>query len=81
MANSTANKATCDVCGLGVTFGPNVYDGKFIKRYNLMVCSTCYAGNWDGWGPMAEPIILRKLKAAGLPEPPRNAKRLLPRGE
>jgi hypothetical protein len=27
----------------GFAFGPNVHDGKFIKRYNLTVCGTCYA--------------------------------------
>ena len=69
----------CDVCGQEFQFGPNAYDGKYIPKYLITVCSGCYAANWDGWAPHFEPAVTRKLKEQGLVLPARNAKGWLPR--
>ena len=45
----------CVTCGKTFQFGPGVYDGKHIARYQAMVCRTCYEGNWDGWHRTARP--------------------------
>ena len=71
--------SACDACGQEFQFGPNVYDGKHIARYQITVCSGCYANNWDGWAPQFEAAVTRKLKKQGLPIPERNAKGWLPR--
>lgn len=69
----------CEVCGQEFQYGPHVYNGKFIPTYQIMVCSGCYAGNWDGWAPQFEAAVTRKLTEEGLPIPARNPKGWLPR--
>ena len=59
--------------------GPNRYDGKYIPRYKINVCMTCYEGNWDEWAPGCENKLIAHLRAEGLPIPERNKKGLLPR--
>ena len=39
----------CDHCGAEFQYGPHVYDGKYIQRYDITVCMICYNGNSDGW--------------------------------
>jgi hypothetical protein len=70
---------SCGVCNAQFQFGPHIYDGKHLSRYGLTVCSGCYSGNYDGWGPMAEKQLLAHLAAKGLPVPERNAAGWLPR--
>jgi hypothetical protein len=69
----------CEVCGQEFQYGPYVYNGKFIPAYQIMVCSGCYASNWDGWAPQFEAAVKRKLTEEGLPIPARNPKGWLPR--
>jgi hypothetical protein len=69
----------CDVCGAPFQFGPHVYAGKSIPLYEIMVCTSCYKGNWGGWQPRLEGRVLQKLGAAGRPEPARLPNGLLPR--
>ena len=69
----------CEVCGQQFQYGPHVYNGKFIATYQIMVCSGCYTGNWDGWAPQFEAAVTRKLTEQGLPIPARNPKGWLPR--
>jgi hypothetical protein len=45
----------------------------------MTVCRICYDGNWDGWGRMLEPRILKHLKDQGVPAPDRNGEGWLPR--
>ena len=66
----------CDFCGNKYQFGPHVYDGKYIKRYDMNVCLTCYNGNKDGWADISK--IIKHLKEKGLPIPETNAKGWLP---
>jgi hypothetical protein len=69
----------CETCGHEFQFGPNLYDGKHIPRYNITVCMTCWKSNWDGWAPRLELQVTAKFVEKGLPIPERNAEGLLPR--
>ncbi len=69
----------CFICDGQFQMGPHVYDGRYIKSYNISVCMSCYEGNWDGWAPPYEQRLIDHLKEKGLPIPSRNAKDLLPR--
>lgn len=69
----------CGICGNGFQMGPNQYDGKWIPRYQLSVCRSCYEGNWDGWGPVAEEKLLPHLREKGIEIPERNSKGWIPR--
>jgi len=69
----------CFLCGREYQMGPHKYDGKYIPRYEMSVCMSCYEGNWDGWSPGCEEIIIAHLKQKGLPIPERNVKGWLPR--
>ncbi len=69
----------CDMCGNQFQMGPHVYDGKYIKRYDLSVCKLCYDGNWDGWGPNHEDRLIQHLKEKRISLPPRNEKGWIPR--
>ena len=70
---------TCIICESDFQMGFDHYAGTWIPRYEMHVCSTCYAGNWDGYARHFEPQILENLRSKGLPEPPRNEKGYLPR--
>ena len=69
----------CFMCGRDFQFGPHIYRGKGIPRYNISVCDTCYEGNWDGWAPECEKKLVEHLEKDGLPIPERNEKGWLPR--
>ncbi len=70
---------TCFMCGSPFQMGPHLYEGEFIRHYQVSICSTCYKGNWDGWAPHYEHRLVAHLKKNGLPIPERNAKGWLPR--
>lgn len=71
---------TCEICGSETRFGPDLYQGRVLQLYGrAFCCNNCWEGNWDGWGPHAEPAILRILKEKNLPTPKRNEKGWLPR--
>lgn len=59
--------------------GHGLYDGKYIRRYDISVCMSCWRGNWDGWAPHYEKLLIAHLKEKGLPIPERNEKGWLPR--
>ena len=59
--------------------GPQIYDGEYIQRYDLYMCSPCHTGNWDGWNPGYEHKLVEHLQAKGLPIPERNARGWFPR--
>ncbi len=70
---------SCFMCGRQFQMGPHRYDGKFISGYQISVCWACYEGNWDGWAPHWEQILVAHLKKNKLLIPERNAKGWLPR--
>ena len=63
-----------DLCGSKYQMGQDIYNGKYIPRYELYVCKGCYDGNWDGWSPLNEKLLVAHLKKKGLPVPKRNEK-------
>lgn len=70
----------CDVCGASYQFGPHRYEGHALKLYGtIFCCDTCWKGNWDGWAPHLEPLLIGHLERQGLPVPERNRNGLLPR--
>lgn len=70
----------CDICEREYEHGHGRYEGHRLTSYgNLSCCDACWQGNWDGWAPHLEPILLEHLREKGLPEPERNEKGLLPR--
>lgn len=77
--SSDTMKMPCDVCGGSYDAGPHRYTFHKLKGYDICVCETCYASNWDGWGPIIEPRILQILADKGKQVPKRNAKGWLPR--
>jgi hypothetical protein len=78
-ANGAKIMQTCGLCGASFQFGPHVYDGKYITRYQLAVCHGCWRSNHDGWSPSLEAKFIAHLKAKGVPLPERNAKGWFPR--
>jgi hypothetical protein len=70
----------CDLCRMPVIYGPHRYDGHWIEQYELFLCRPCYAGNWDGIGPMLEPLFVAHLTKHGIELPARNTKGWYPRG-
>lgn len=38
----------CFLCGSTFAFGPNRYDGRFIRPWKAMACSQCEKWNHDG---------------------------------
>lgn len=71
----------CHTCDSEFKFGPHEYRGRKILLYDIMVCSSCFQANWDGWQPRLESRVTARLLEQGKPLPERNANGLLPRGE
>ena len=69
----------CEICGNNYQHGPHRYEGHLCELYDLWVCDACWEGNWDGWNPRLEPILLAHLRKKDLPIPNRNEKELFPR--
>jgi len=72
---------SCDVCGKQYQHGPHRHEGHRLELYGgIFCCDSCWEGNWDGWAPHCEQVLLKHLKEKGIPEPKRNKKGWLPRG-
>jgi hypothetical protein len=69
----------CFTCGTQFEHGMGRFRGHPVPAYEFSVCSSCWAGSWDGWGPVHEPKIIAHMKALGRPRPARNDKGWLPR--
>ena len=69
----------CFCCNTKFQFGQHIYDGRWIAKYGIAVCSVCYQSNWDGWAPLYESRLISHLYEEGLPVPERNEKGWLPR--
>ncbi len=55
----------CFLCKRRFQFGPQVYDGKRIPSWNVMVCRNCYDANWDGIVPETHPHLIPYLQSRG----------------
>lgn len=71
----------CQICGCIFRFGPHIYHGRRIAKYELMVCRACWIGNWDGWSPEWDERLETHLSARGIPLPERNRNGCYPRGD
>ena len=69
----------CFLCGKKYHMGNNTYDGKFIKKYHIEVCRSCYLGNADGWSHHNEQAIIDHLSKQEIPIPLRQTNGFLPR--
>jgi hypothetical protein len=69
----------CFCCGREFRMGPGRYDGTRIPKYEISVCSTCYASNWDGWVDTMNDRLVRHLTERELPIPEKNKAGWLPR--
>lgn len=68
----------CAICEETHYQGAGYYPLRKISGYNLFCCKVCYDGNWDGWNPSHEDVLLARLKELGIEPPPRNDDGLLP---
>ena len=56
---------TCFLCGSQFQFGPHLYDGKYFREWDIIVCSGCESANSDGIVPTTYPHLTAHLKARG----------------
>ena len=68
----------CFACNREFQYGPTIYNGKVIKRYEINACLECLGNNWDGWSPDIEKRLIKHLKEKGIPVPERNQHGWLP---
>ena len=64
----------CFFCNSEFRMGAGVYNGRYIRRWQISVCDSCLAANQDGLTPVYESRFLAHLKEKGIPIPKRNAK-------
>jgi hypothetical protein len=57
---------SCFLCTLPFQFGPHSYDGKYIRQWDIEVCSRCYDGNHDGVVPEQHPRLVQHLNTKGI---------------
>ena len=70
----------CFLCGRKCARGENhLWEGKYIKSYEMFVCDTCYDFNEDGWNPRYDSKIIEHLEENDIDEPERNENGWLPR--
>ena len=69
----------CFVCSRQFEYNPGTSKGHYVKAYEIVVCRTCYLGNWNGWHPKLTSRLIAHLQENGLPIPPLNARKCLPR--
>jgi hypothetical protein len=56
----------CALCKRSFQFGPHRYDGRKVQAWDVMLCSTCVSGNWDGIVPGSWPGFIKDLEARGI---------------
>ena len=73
------NIIKCFCCQSEFQFGFGAYQGTHVPGYEITVFRSCYDGNWDGWAPHHEGLILKHLRERDLEPPSRNSSGWLPR--
>jgi hypothetical protein len=58
---------TCFLCQQPFRFGPQVYRGRRMPEWDVMVCSDCYDFSWDGIAPSVRPHLVSHLESKGVP--------------
>ena len=61
-----APMAECFLCKRAFQFGEHIYAGKRIPAWDIMVCDSCYKGNWDGIVPGTRPHLVPYLQSRGI---------------
>lgn len=69
----------CPCCGASFQHGTHRYEGKYIPRYEVLVCRNCYESNREGWAN--DKWLLEHLKSRNIPIPNTNTNGVLPRGD
>ena len=58
---------TCFLCQQPFRFGPQVYRGRRIPGWDIMVCNDCYDFSWGGIVPSVRPHLVSHLESKGIP--------------
>ena len=66
------SKTKCDMCDRLFQFGPGRYKGKYIERYEMILCNSCFKSNWDGFPPGLEAQFIAHMKSKDIALPERN---------
>lgn len=66
MTDAPSPSEQCFLCGQPFRSGPQVYGGRRIPAWDIMVCNTCRSGNWDGIVPGTRPHLLPYLQSKGI---------------
>jgi hypothetical protein len=56
----------CFICEQPFQFGPHVYDGRYVRQWDVMVCNRCESANWGGLIPESHPRLLAHLGRFGI---------------
>jgi len=72
-------RTKCDLCDRLFLFGPGRYKGKYIQRYEMTLCNSCFKRNWDGFAPGLEVQFIAHMKSKGIALPERNDNGWYPR--
>ncbi len=72
-------RTKCDLCDRLFLFGPGRYKGKYIQRYEMTLCNSCFKVNWDGFGPGLEDQFIAHMKRKSIALPERNKQGWFPR--
>ena len=57
---------TCFLCQRQFQYGPHVYNGTWLRSWQIIACRGCLSGNHDGIVPTTFPHLLDHLKAKGV---------------
>jgi hypothetical protein len=68
----------CFVCGKPMKMAPQHCEGRFLRRYQVRICTPCSDMNRIGWAPRNEVRLLAHLAERGIPFPERNMQGWLP---
>jgi hypothetical protein len=56
----------CFICKRPFKYGPHIYNGRRITKWDMMICSRCPERNWEGIVPEKHPDLIPYLKSRGI---------------
>ena len=77
--NNERYMCECPLCLARFRYGNQIYQGQYLKGYQLRVCDTCYCLNEDGWSKNHNPFLLERCREIGVEPPPLDVNGFLPR--
>jgi hypothetical protein len=57
----------CFLCKRPFRFGEDVYDGRYIRQWNVEICNDCLRENSDGIEPTAHKDLIELLTGKDIP--------------